>query len=226
MVATQGAGWRLAPCLRVLVEQIDAAYPSRPTGSDGSIGDRAHAARTSDHNPDDTGLVRAVDITDWPGGAFDPDVWARVHAVRDPRVAYLISDGEIWSRARAGEGWRRYDGANPHGKHLHISVTADGARDVAPWAGITPTAPTEPSTSTSLEAIMAAVYITDGKRTGRATDDTFVHLAPRELEADMTLARKLLGKVRPVTVTAAQFDALAASRVDIRALNSAARRAD
>ena len=219
MVAVSGKGWRLAPCLRVLVEQVDTAFPRRPTGSDGSIGDLAHASRVSDHNPAD-GVVHAVDITDWPGGAWDPDVWARVWAVRDQRVKYLISDGEIWSRARADEGWRHYDGANDHAKHLHVSVTADGARSVAPWAGITPTQP-KPKPATP-EVVVAALYITDGSRTARVGDDTIIHLAPRELEADMRMARSLGGKVRPIRVTADEWAALAASRIDIRALNRAA----
>ncbi len=45
-----------------LREQIDDAFPDRDRTSDGWIGDAKHAARKSDHNPTDEGIVRAIDI--------------------------------------------------------------------------------------------------------------------------------------------------------------------
>lgn len=228
MVATHGAGWALAPCLRVLVEQLDAAYPERPRQSDGTIGDRSHASRTSDHNVAD-GLVCALDITDWPGGRFDPDDWARTYAVHDPRVKYLISDGRIWSRGRAAEGWRAYDGANPHDKHLHVSCTTDGARIVSPWAGIGATKPSwAPGAPRTKEDYVTAIYIrhTEDGRVARLTPDTQVHLSPAELAAENALAGVLVGApIKPVPVYPPVWDGLVSSRLDIRALNDAARRA-
>ena len=48
---------------RTLREQIDDAYPDRSRVSDGWLGDARHSARTSDHNPDAEGWVRAIDIS-------------------------------------------------------------------------------------------------------------------------------------------------------------------
>ena len=45
-----------------LREQIDDVFPDRDRTSDGWIGDVRHAARKSDHNPTNEGIVRAIDI--------------------------------------------------------------------------------------------------------------------------------------------------------------------
>src|SRR5262245_33953750 len=47
---TSGA-WRVAQCLLTLLGQVDELAPKRSRRCDGTIGDAAHAARTSDHNP-------------------------------------------------------------------------------------------------------------------------------------------------------------------------------
>jgi len=54
---------RLAPSLKQLRTEVDVAWPMRSKRSDGWIGDAAHLARTSDHNPDADGIVHALDIT-------------------------------------------------------------------------------------------------------------------------------------------------------------------
>lgn len=124
--------WTLAPALVTLRRQVDAAYPARSKASDGTIGDTAHSARRSDHNPDGHGVVRAVDITHDPDGGVDCTILARdLVASGDERIKYVIWDGHIWSPARAAEGWRRYHGANGHTHHLHLSVT--GSDDGRPW---------------------------------------------------------------------------------------------
>jgi hypothetical protein len=43
-------------------EQVDDSFPERLRKSDGWIGDSRHSARKSDHNPDTTGCLRAIDI--------------------------------------------------------------------------------------------------------------------------------------------------------------------
>lgn len=154
--------WYSAPSLRALRREADALAPGRSKISDGTIGDAAHSARTSDHNPKPDGrggqVVDAVDITHDPGAGMDIHTCLRDIAARgDERVKYLISDGEIWnppstawatyrrlraeghSRLRAAAmalpGWRRYSGSNSHHKHGHVSVKAtDAARnDTSPW---------------------------------------------------------------------------------------------
>lgn len=146
-------GDHLAPCLVALIDEIDQRSPGRNKTSDGSIGDRAHRNRKSDHNPDHNGIVRALDLTDDPGdlhGAyidhddFDPDVLAEQWiANRDPRIKYLISDGRICTSYSSSKGpawrWRKYTGTNAHKKHLHISTLASGDNDTRPWLPAGPT---------------------------------------------------------------------------------------
>jgi hypothetical protein len=131
---------RPAYSLDVLRDQIDAIAPARSKASDGWIGDPAHAARKSDHNPDLYGIVHARDIT------HDPDNGADMHHLfdalrvdRDPRISYVIHYG-LWysSYPRPGrDAWQvvPYTGTNAHLKHLHISVVADPALadDRTPW---------------------------------------------------------------------------------------------
>lgn len=129
--------WRLANSLVQLRKQVNEAYPARSKDSDGSIGDEGHSARTSDHNPDDAGVVRAIDITHDPAHGFDSYKFANLLLGRqDPRIKYIISNRRIGS-GPAGPApgvWRKYTGANPHDHHVHISVVPGAAGDSAlPW---------------------------------------------------------------------------------------------
>ncbi len=142
------ASWHLAPSLDQLGDELDAKYPNRSKTYDGTIGDAAHAARASEHNPDrdpdpmPLGAVSARDVT-----AKGIDVQDLLDAaIGDPRVWYVIYRGTIWSRTH---GWkaRRYTG-DPHTFHVHISLvqskTAHDSR--ARW--LTPTAiPVSPKPS-------------------------------------------------------------------------------
>lgn len=133
-----------AASLTTLVEQVNRLWPNRDKTSDGWIGDPSHQARKSDHNPDYdwpwNGVVRAQDI-DKDG----IDVAALLRAVTtDPRVAYVIWNGQIWTPAR---GWYKYTGPNPHKTHIHVSIKHTKAAEVGtPWAlSGTPVNPTPPS---------------------------------------------------------------------------------
>ena len=125
--------WRLAKSLEKLREQINAAHPQRSKASDGSIGDQAHAARASDHNPDEHGVVAAIDITNDPSGGVDGHTLSRA-LTGDPRAKYVIFHGEIW-KARTGQ-WEAYHGANAHNHHVHISVKPDIYDNVEPWPSV------------------------------------------------------------------------------------------
>lgn len=138
--------WRVARALDVLLAEINDAAPGRSKISDGSIGDAAHASRSSDHNPWVTvggeGIVRARDFTHDPDDGCDAGVIAE--AVRQlglrrahPALgtgAYVIWDRQIAS-ATYGWVWRPYTGSNPHDKHCHVSVAvaASGFDSTAPW---------------------------------------------------------------------------------------------
>ena len=121
--------WRLARSLERLRAQVNAAVPGRSKSSDGSIGDAAHASRTSDHNPyikdkNGVGVVRAIDITHDPNGGFDSYKFADYLRVKgDKRIRYIISNYRI---ANPGQPWRPYKcppNKNPHDHHVHISVS-------------------------------------------------------------------------------------------------------
>lgn len=117
--------WRVAKSLDELLAEVNAFAPNRSKASDGSVGDTSHSTRKSDHNPTliykGQGIVRARDFTHDPERGFDSYVFARSLAkTRDPRVTYIISNGEIWNAAK---GWRPYSGSNPHDHHAHVSVS-------------------------------------------------------------------------------------------------------
>ena len=124
--------WRLAKSLEILRSQVNAKYPTRSRNSDGSIGDVSHSARTSDHNPDDSGVVRAIDITHDPASGFDSYKFADLLLKKqDKRIKYIISNRRIGSGPAGPQPgvWRQYTGKNAHNHHCHISVVADGRGD-------------------------------------------------------------------------------------------------
>ena len=87
----------MAESLEQLLGQIRAYYPTRSTVSDGGLGDAAHAARTSDHNPDAAGVVHARDFTHDPA-VFDAHAFAdRLVAARDPRVTTMAPGSRTWA---------------------------------------------------------------------------------------------------------------------------------
>ncbi len=48
-------------------------------------------------------------------------------------IMYMIFDQQVWSAARADEGWRDYNGANPHTDHVHFSFAWSGAWETTTW---------------------------------------------------------------------------------------------
>lgn len=126
--------WRLAESLRALRAECDAAAPDRSKASDGTIGDAAHAASRSDHNPNADGVVCALDITHDPDGGADCHAWAeRVRTGGNPNLKYIIFAGRIASITRGLE-WRPYGGRNPHRNHMHVSVgRGEDGRSTGPY---------------------------------------------------------------------------------------------
>jgi hypothetical protein len=87
--------WRVAESLLQLRRQINVNFPNRNRQSDGTIGDAAHAARYSDHNPwvmnEGIGIVTGMDIThDLRGGCSGDWLSQTLRASRDPRIKYII----------------------------------------------------------------------------------------------------------------------------------------
>lgn len=128
-----------APCLDVLERELNTAHPSRDKRSDGWIGDAAHSARPSGHNPDwsakgkTRGVVRARDV-DKDG----PDMYRLLQLlIKDVRTDYVIWRGKIWSRVR---GFRpiRYTGANGHFEHMHVQIRKGYEFDTRTWGYLAP----------------------------------------------------------------------------------------
>lgn len=133
--------WRLCALLHTLRAEIDAGWPGRSTIADGTIGDARHQRTHSDHNPNDAGVVRALDITrddvhgphlqllaDWLVN------FGRRGSDRMQRGSYVIWHRRIASHSSMWR-WSEYRGSDPHLGHLHISAPVDAVfYDIArPW---------------------------------------------------------------------------------------------
>ena len=139
-------GWRNCRASLTLIAEINARWPGRDRASDGTIGDAAHATRTTDHNPwvivAGTGVVRARDID--RDGVDMPSLMEhlrRLGAAGDPRLTgggYLIYQSRI--TLPDFRGWAKYLGSNPHDKHGHVSFSrnAAGFDSAAPWHIVPP----------------------------------------------------------------------------------------
>lgn len=127
--------WRVSLSLLALLHQANAKWPNRSKANDGTIGDDAHKADpTSDHNADDEGVVRAMDITlDLVEGEKLAEA---LRLSRDPRIKYVIHNGRIFNSKVSPWIWRdRNKGPGDHTEHVHISVVKDNtlADDTRAW---------------------------------------------------------------------------------------------
>ena len=117
--------WHLAPALDQLRAEVNALWPNRSKASDGTIGDAAHSARTSDHNPNARRSVNAIDIT-----ASGIDTSKLINAAKaHPSVRYIIHRGRIMNRDIGNFQSRHYGGSNPHNTHVHISIYQSAAAE-------------------------------------------------------------------------------------------------
>lgn len=135
------------PVSTSLLAEVNAVGdPGRNKEQDGTIGDKAHEERASDHNRDETGNtgsssdsdkvneVHARDVDSrgpWKikGGAerivqlIVADVRRRSYAKR--RVKYVIYRGRIWVWRQVSGAWtfvqEVYTGADQHTEHFHVS---------------------------------------------------------------------------------------------------------
>lgn len=120
----EAKAWRLAKSLVVLRDEINQIAPNRNKGYDGTIGDAAHAARPSRHNPNKNGVVCALDITHDPAHGMDIHTTIRNYLKSGkihPDLTYVISNRQIARRSNNWV-WKKYSGSNAHDKHVHFAV--------------------------------------------------------------------------------------------------------
>lgn len=136
--------WTVDKGLLRLRAQVDALAPGRSKASDGTIGDAAHAATDSDHNPEHPPppgnpdyQVDALDLTHDPAHGADMAVIAEaIRVSRDRRVSYVIFNRRIYSGSGGPQPWvwRPYTGASAHTEHMHVSVRDDHHDEIQDWA--------------------------------------------------------------------------------------------
>lgn len=152
---------RAAISLDVALGQLNALYPTRSKASDGGIGDAAHSARESDHNPDASGVYHARDFTHDPASGADMTKYVRGLCM-DRRATYTIFNNTFYDKVNGNLRIRPYPmvnpaGAkmNPHNHHCHVSVAGGPlGDDGSPWAvfGGTPAPDGGPSSLPNLQA--------------------------------------------------------------------------
>lgn len=128
------ADWYLNRALTNWRNAVNAAYPNRDKTSDGTIGNLAHQASTSDHNPDSDG---SVDAWDMDVDLKVPNTSAELEKLKQvfqkhPAARYWIHNRQI---AHRSNGWRReyYSGANAHDKHVHWNSEPAYENSNLPW---------------------------------------------------------------------------------------------
>lgn len=168
---------RVAKSLDTLLAQINAMAPGRSILSDGALGDEAHRARKSDHNPDANGVVTARDYTHDPAHGMDAgEIAERLRLSKDPRIKYVISNRRIFSSKQQPWEWREYTGENAHTKHVHVSVmdVPELYDDTKPWlidALVVRREPMQGPSPTRFSNITATVFGGEADREHSAYDD-------------------------------------------------------
>ena len=126
--------WYLNPALTNFRNAVNAAYPNRDKASDGTIGDAAHQATNSDHNPDPDGSVDAWDMDVNLNSGSDAAAIERLKEVFEAHESsrYWIHNRQIASRS---DGWvrRYYDGPSAHTEHVHWNTREAYENSTAPW---------------------------------------------------------------------------------------------
>jgi hypothetical protein len=130
---------RLVAAGVTLRDQVNKRWPNRDKRSDGWLGDSAHQARPSDHNPDSKGWVKALDIDhDFlgaRGGAdqaekFANELIALARNGKDRgRLKYVVYNNRIASGTHAKQFWTWRKGNWGHTQHIHVSFTDKAQRD-------------------------------------------------------------------------------------------------
>jgi len=124
-----------------LRDQVDKRWPKRSKRSDGWIGDSAHAARKSDHNPNKAGIVHAIDIDENLGKGKNRNgrsarrltnellEYAASGLPGSNRLKYVVYENRIASGSYKSSFWTWRRGSWGHTAHIHVSFTSKADRD-------------------------------------------------------------------------------------------------
>lgn len=121
--------------------QIDRRWPKRDKASDGWLGDAAHAARESDHNPDSKGVVHAIDVDEDLRGSKGDSLWladqliayARMKRDGSNRLKNIVYEDRVSSGTYADRFWVWRDGEYGHTEHVHVSFSTVGEKNGKPF---------------------------------------------------------------------------------------------
>lgn len=122
-------------------DQVNKRFPKRDKRSDGWIGDAAHSARFSYHNPDSNGIVWALDIDENMG---TPGIWRRGKTCKrlanqllayqrsglpgSDRVLHVVYEDKVASATYKAFWWIWRGKGYGHTGHMHITFK-DGKGD-------------------------------------------------------------------------------------------------
>jgi len=132
--------WKPAAAALTLRKQVDKRWPKRDRGADGIIGDKAHQARPSDHNPNARGYVDAIDIdADLLGSGKGRAVaqkladqivaYAASGKPGSKRIKYVVFNDQVASGTYANSMWKWRGSGYGHYDHIHVSFTPLGEND-------------------------------------------------------------------------------------------------
>lgn len=127
-----------------LRNQINRRWPKRDKRSDGWIGDKAHQARKSDHNPDSRGWVHAIDIDAdllGPGKgraaaqrlANQLVLYAASGQPGAERIKYVVYNDQVASGTYPDSRWTWRGKGYGHFDHIHVSFTAAAQKNAAKY---------------------------------------------------------------------------------------------
>ncbi len=130
--------WKLAAAADTLRKQVNTRYPKRDRSSDGTIGDQAHKARgkLSDHNPDKSGYVMALDLDEdgWPAHKFADQLLEYMRTSGDKRIKNVVYEGRVASGTYSNQMWVwRSAPSLGHAHHIHISFAEPAKHDGKPF---------------------------------------------------------------------------------------------
>jgi hypothetical protein len=204
----------LVPAGVTLRAQVDARWPARDRGADGWIGDAAHAARASDHNPDAHGWVHAIDVDkdgiDADAFADQLLTYARTRAPGSGRLANIVYRGRVASGTYPNTFWTwRPDASLGHFDHVHVSFTAAAETDGRPFP-LPILEDDMPLTPADLTAITHAVWSTPPSGKSGAPTAWGVITGAKPTPAPPAGAPVSLSQVDVDRIAAAVADVLAA----------------